>query len=58
VLGALLLLFGGLRISLWFVKRLATRQQHYEATRVQAGDSSGYVAWVEPNEPLDLFKND
>jgi len=47
--GALLLLFGSVKVFLWMTERLVSRQASYDATRVGGGD------WVEPSKPLRIF---
>ena len=56
IIGALLLVFGALRICLWFCERFVARQTSYEATRVEAvsSDDPGR-RWTEPDQPLDIF---
>ena len=49
MIGAILLLFGSLKLFLWLNERLVTRHQHYEATRVSGGP------WQEPSTPLRIF---
>jgi len=61
--GALLLLFGGLKVFLWSVERVTARQQAYEQSRVLAGSArpapqQPFVGWHEPSEPLTFFKDD
>jgi len=57
LIGALLLLFGSLKVFLWIAERLIERQASYEATRQPAGSSAGpgVVRWVEPSKPLRIF---
>ena len=56
LIGALLLLFGSLKIFLWLNDRLVRRQQAYESTRAAAGRSTGAVMGYEPSETLSVFK--
>lgn len=49
LIGALLLLFGSLKVFLWINERLVKRQVSYEATRVSGGN------WDEPSKKLDIF---
>ena len=56
LIGALLLLFGSLKIFLWINDRLVRRQQAYESTRAAAGRSTGAVMWNEPSAKLSVFK--
>ena len=49
MIGAILLLFGSLKLFLWLNERLVTRHQNYEATRVSGGP------WVEPSRPLRIL---
>lgn len=49
LVGAILLLFGSLKVFLWLNERLVTRHQNYEATRVSG------VPWVEPSTPLRIL---
>ena len=55
LMGAILLLLGSLKVFLWTAERLITRQQNYEATRVEAGSSEPGQGWEEPSEPLRIF---
>ena len=49
IVGALLLLFGALKLFLWVNERIVVRQRNYEATRASGGH------WEEPNKPLRIF---
>ena len=55
LVGALLLLFGALKLCLWFNGRYLTRYEAYERSRADAGGDNT-TAPYEPDEPLDLFK--
>ena len=56
LMGALLLLFGSLKVWVWASRRMVQRQQAYEQSRVDAGRQTGKVAWNEPSEKLAIFK--
>ncbi|MDP3723315.1 MAG: hypothetical protein Q8R91_07455 [Candidatus Omnitrophota bacterium] len=54
--GALLLLFGSLKVFLWINERLVTRQLYYESTRVAAGSinpGDGPI-WDDPAQGIRL----
>ena len=53
--GALLLLFGSLKVFAWVNQRLVERQVSYEATRVAAGSTEPGKLWVEPSAPLHIL---
>lgn len=56
LIGALLLLFGSLKVFLWMNGRVIARQQSYEATRVAAGSkATPGTLWNEPNAKLRIF---
>ncbi|MBI4322870.1 MAG: hypothetical protein HY596_01195 [Candidatus Omnitrophica bacterium] len=55
LIGALLLLFGSLKVFLWINERLVKRQVSYEDTRVAAGSQDSLKLWEEPTEPLKIF---
>jgi len=48
LIGALILLFGSLKVFLWINQRIIQRQVSYEATRT-GGQRT------EPNQPLRIF---
>lgn len=60
LVGALILLFGSLKVLLWSVERVTARQQAYEQSRVAAGSTPqvgvALVGWNEPSEPLQIFQ--
>ena len=57
LIGALLLLFGSVKIFLWLNERAVVRQQNYEATRLQAASGANpQVQWQEPSEKLEIFQ--
>ena len=57
LIGALLLLFGSLKVFLWVNERMVSRQLSYEATRTAAGNhASPGTAWVEPQKRLNIFQ--
>lgn len=56
LVGALLLLFGSLKVFLWINERLVERQVNYEKTRVSAGSQDSLKLWEEPDKPLKIFK--
>lgn len=56
MIGALLLLFGALKMFLWINGRLIARQQAYEASRVAAGSTQPGALWKEPSQKLEIFK--
>ena len=49
LVGALLLLFGSLKVFLWLNSRFVARQQAYEASRVAAGSTQPGTTWNEPS---------
>lgn len=49
---ALLLLFGSMKVMIWIVERLVTRQQDYEATRVNA--TLGAYNWNDTATAMKL----
>ncbi|MBI3319013.1 MAG: hypothetical protein HYZ89_00270 [Candidatus Omnitrophica bacterium] len=55
--GALILLFGSLKVCLWISERLVRRQQYYHCTRVAAGGNSPGL-WNDPARsiPLKIFE--
>ena len=55
LIGALLLLFGSLKVCFWLSERLVKRQVSYEETRVSAGSQDSLTLWEEPDEPLKIF---
>jgi len=55
MIGALLLLFGALKVFIWINRRIVLRQQRYEATRVVAGSSNSVTSWNEPTEKLTIL---
>ena len=59
MIGALLLLFGSLKVYLWINERLVSRQLAYEATRVAAGSTQPGVFDNSASQlRLDLFPGD
>ena len=56
MIGALILLFGSLKVFLWVNERIIARQRAYEMSRQAAGTSASVVTWDEPNQPLRIFK--
>jgi hypothetical protein len=57
LIGALLLLFGSLKVYLWVNERLVSRQMSYEATRVAAASATP-GAWDDQASAirLDIFQ--
>ena len=55
MIGALLLLFGSLKVFLWLNERIIARQIAYERSRVQAGTDASVVQWNEAAKPLRIF---
>ena len=57
LIGALLLLFGSLKVFLWVNERLVSRQMSYEATRVAAASTTP-GAWDDQASAirLDIFQ--
>ena len=55
MIGALLLLFGSIRVFLWMSERLITRQQGYERTRAAAANDQPGRTWDEPTDRLDIL---
>ncbi|MBI2495482.1 MAG: hypothetical protein HYY59_02090 [Candidatus Omnitrophica bacterium] len=63
LMGALLLLFGSVKVFLWINERLVARQVAYEqgdpptgvGGRVQAGRTAAMVWWREPSQPLRIL---
>ena len=53
--GALLLLFGCLKLCLWFGERFFKRNQDYDKTRVMAGSTDPQVPY-EPKDKLNMFR--
>ena len=53
--GALLLLFGCLKLCLWFNERCFKRNQDYDHTRARAGSDEPQAPY-EPKEKLDFFR--
>lgn len=56
MIGALLLLFGSLKVFLWLNERIIARQIAYERSRVTAGTDASVVQWSEPAKRLEIFK--
>ena len=52
LIGALILLFGTVKVFLWVNERIVQRQVSYENTRASGGN------WTEPSTPLRIFKNE
>ena len=57
MIGALVLLFGSIKVFIWLAQRLVARQQAYENTRVAAGSSAPGRKWDEPSQKLSIFGN-
>lgn len=56
MIGALILLFGSLKVFLWVNERIIARQIAYERSRVAAGTEASVVQWSEPEKRLEIFK--
>ena len=54
MVGALLLLFGSIKIFMWIGESLISRQQRYDATRGEAASGQPDAAY-EPSTRLDIF---
>ena len=57
MIGALLLLFGSIKVFTWLAQRIVARQQAYENSRVSAGSSAPGQRWNEPSQKLSVFGN-
>lgn len=55
LIGALLLLFGSVKVFVWLNSRFVERQQAYEASRVAAGSTQAGMTWNEPSQKLAIF---
>ena len=55
ITGALLLLFGSLKLFIWLNERLVGRHMTYNATRATAAGDNPNAAY-EPTEPFSVFK--
>ena len=50
MMGALLLLYGSLKVCLWLVDRVVDRQVAYDKSRVSAGSDASPGAWNDPTK--------
>ena len=55
LMGAILLLFGSLKVFLWMTERLVIRHQHYEDTRESAASTTNMTMPAEPAQRLEIF---